>query len=77
MKQGHIGLDSAFGLWLLGHFKLRIFRLSMGHPELECEALSFLLQLNEGNSLEIVLLSNKDILAWIRRLVCGCLAISS
>ena len=39
MKQGHIGLDSAFDLWLLGHFKLRIFRLSHGHPELECEAL--------------------------------------
>ena len=30
MKQGHIGLDSAFDLWLLGHFKLRIFRLSHG-----------------------------------------------
>ena len=25
-----IGLDSAFDLWLLGHFKLRIFRLSHG-----------------------------------------------
>ena len=30
MKQGHIGLDSAFDLWLLGHFKLRIFRHSHG-----------------------------------------------
>ena len=28
MKQGHIALDSALDLWLLGHFKLRIFRLS-------------------------------------------------
>ena len=25
MKQGHTGLDSAFDLWLLGHFKLRLF----------------------------------------------------
>ena len=48
MKQGHIGLDSAFDLWLLGHFKLRIFASRMGHPELECEALSFLLQLKLG-----------------------------
>ena len=48
MKQGHIGLDSAFDLWLLGHFKLRIFRLSHGHPELKCAALSFLLQLKLG-----------------------------
>ena len=30
MKQGHIGLDLAFDLWLLGHFKLRIFGLSHG-----------------------------------------------
>ena len=30
MKLGHIGLDSAFDLWLLGDFKLRIFRLSHG-----------------------------------------------
>ena len=30
MKQGHIALDSAFDLWLLGHFKLRIFRLLDG-----------------------------------------------
>jgi len=32
MKQGHIGLDSVFDLWLLGHFKLRIFRLVWGIP---------------------------------------------
>ena len=30
MKLGHIDLDSAFDLWLLGHFKLRIFRLAWG-----------------------------------------------
>ena len=28
MKQGHNGLDSPLDLWLLGHFKLSIFRLS-------------------------------------------------
>ena len=28
MKQGQIGLDSALDLWLIGHFKLRIFCLS-------------------------------------------------
>ena len=34
MKQGHIGLDSAFDLWLLGHFKLRIF-FELGPPVIE------------------------------------------
>ena len=47
MKLGHIGLDSAFDLWLLGDFKLRIF-FRMGHSELDCEALSFLLQWKLG-----------------------------
>ena len=28
MKQGRIDLDLALDLWLLGHFNLRIFRLS-------------------------------------------------
>ena len=48
MKQGHVSLFLALGLWLLGHFKLRIFRLSIWHPELECIALSFLLEWKLG-----------------------------
>ena len=38
MKQGHIGLDSALDLWLIGHF----------NPKLECIALSFLLEWKLG-----------------------------
>ena len=48
MKQGRIGLDSALDLWLRGHFKLRIFASRIGHPELECIALSSLLQWKLG-----------------------------
>ena len=48
MKQGHIGLDSEFDLWLPGHFKLRIFRLSHGASRTGCEAFSFLLQRKLG-----------------------------
>ena len=43
-EQGHIGLDSALDLWLIGHFKLRFFASRIGHPKLECIALSFLLE---------------------------------
>ena len=48
MKQGHIGLDSAFDLWLLGHFKLRIFRLS--HGASRTGLWSLVLSLTVGNS---------------------------
>ena len=48
LKKRRIGLDSALDLWLLGPFKLRIFRLS--HRASQSGVCSLVLSLTVGNS---------------------------